>query len=198
MIGKVFAKPLQPDTLTRWVENSGAAGGARGADSGGMAGGRGAVGGGRALLPEAYENPAPNTLGRYREAAQWADENGAVMLESGPTALFPQGFYEVCVRPEPSEEEKAAWNLRQAKAERARAVAGITVTVDGMVFDGDEAAQERMARAVLMAESPDERTAWVLADHSVAEVSASQLRRACRAAGQEQTRLWVRPYEGGV
>lgn len=97
---------------------------------------------------------------------------------------------------EPTAEELAAQALAEAKAERARAVAAITVEVDGMVFDGDEPAQERMARAVLMAGSPEETTEWVLHDHSVAEVSADQLRRACRAAGQAQTALWIAPYEG--
>jgi hypothetical protein len=87
-----------------------------------------------------------------------------------------------------------AETLEQAKAERAAAVAALTVEVDGMVFDGDEKAQERMARAVLMAESPDEQTEWVLADNTVAIVTADQLRRACRAAGQAQTALWTVPY----
>ena len=63
-----------------------------------------------------------------------------------------------------------------------------------MTFDGDEAAQTRMARAVLLADSPDELTDWVLADGTVARVSAAQLRRACREAGKAQTKLWVKPY----
>ena len=95
----------------------------------------------------------------------------------------------------PSPEELAEQELAKAKAERATAVAALTVEVDGMVFDGDEKAQERMARAVLMAESPEEQTEWVLADNTVAIVTADQLRRACRAAGQAQTALWTVPYE---
>ena len=97
--------------------------------------------------------------------------------------------------PEPTEEELAAQALEHAKAERAAAVASITVEVDGMVFDGDEKAQERMARAVSMADSLDEETEWVLADSTVAIVTAAQLRRACRAAGKAQTALWVKPYQ---
>ena len=118
----------------------------------------------------------------------------AALLEREPSALFPQGYYEVCPLPEPSEEERAAAELARAKGERARAVAALTVTVDGMTFDGDEAAQTRMARAVLLADSPDELTDWVLADGTVARVSAAQLRRACREAGKAQTKLWVKPY----
>jgi hypothetical protein len=232
MIGTIFAKPLQPDTLTRSVKKKVEREAERveavpvqrevtrtvlepvyGAGEGGA----------RVALryeerrvtelvtelrwrtvkamvtdevdvPETVENPAPNTLGRYREAAEWADAHGAALLEREPNALFPQGYYEVCALPQPSEEEKAAAELARARAERADAVAALTVTVDGMTFDGDEAAQTRMARAVLMADSPDELTEWVLADSSVAQVSAAQLRRACREAGQAQTRLWVRPY----
>ena len=85
--------------------------------------------------------------------------------------------------------------LVKAKADRAAAVAAITVVVDGMIFDGNEAAQERMARAVLMAESPEEQIEWVLADSSTAMVSAAQLRQACRAAGRTQGVLWVKPYK---
>lgn len=95
----------------------------------------------------------------------------------------------------PTPEELAAQALEQAKEIRARAVAALTVEVDGMVFDGDEKAQERMARAVSMADSLDEETEWVLNDSSVAIVTAAQLRRACRAAGKAQTALWVVPYQ---
>ena len=98
-------------------------------------------------------------------------------------------------RPEKPAAVLAAEALAQAKVQRAAAVASITVEVDGMFFDGDEVAQERMARAVLVAESPEEQTAWVLADNTVAMVTADQLRRACRAAGQAQTALWTVPYE---
>ena len=232
MIGKVFAKPLQPDTLTRSVKKKVE----REAERVEAVPVRRDVtrtvlepvfregqGGARVVeryeerrktetvtelrwrtvkalvtdevdVPEEFENPAPNTLGRYREAAEWADAHGAALLEREPSALFPQGYYEVCALPEPSEEERATAELARAKGERARAVAALTVTVDGMTFDGDEAAQTRMARAVLLADSPDELTDWVLADGTVARVSAAQLRRACREAGQAQTRLWIKPY----
>jgi len=85
--------------------------------------------------------------------------------------------------------------LEQARAERADAVQHITVEVDGMVFDGDETAQDRMARAVVAA-GPDETqtTHWVLADNSVVEVTIAQLRHALLLAGQRQSELWVLPY----
>jgi hypothetical protein len=84
--------------------------------------------------------------------------------------------------------------LNNAKAQRAEKVNSIIVEVDGMVFDGDEKAQERMARAVIMANSLDEETVWVLHDNTVATVTAGQLKRACREAGKKQTELWIVPY----
>ena len=99
-----------------------------------------------------------------------------------------------------TEEELAAQALAQAKAERAAAVAAITVEVDGMVFDGDEVAQERMSRTVTAATatgaSMDDTTTWVLHDNTVAQVSIRQLAEALRKAGEAQTALWTMPYEG--
>lgn len=125
-------------------------------------------------------------------AAQWCNDNKAFIKEDSPVEGVRR--FRIIAIPEPTPEELAEQALEQAKAERAAAVAALTVTVDGMVFDGDEKAQERMARAVLMAETPDEKTEWVLHDNTVALVTADQLRRACRAAGKAQTALWTVPY----
>ncbi len=127
------------------------------------------------------------------EAADWCNSNRAYITELDQQDGVRR--FQIVGIPEPTEEELAAAALAQAKVKRAAAVASITVEVDGMVFDGDEVAQERMARAVLMAESYEEKTTWVLADNTVAMVTADQLRRACRAAGQAQTALWTVPYE---
>lgn len=97
-------------------------------------------------------------------------------------------------RPVKPAEVLAEEELAKAKAERASAVASITVEVDGMVFDGDEKAQERMARAVTLADSPEETTEWVLHNNTVAIVTAEQLRKACKLAGKAQTTLWTKPY----
>ena len=106
---------------------------------------------------------------------------------------LPEGA--ILGKPEKPAKVLAEEAMQAAKSERAAAVAAITVEVDGMVFDGDETAQERMARAVIMAESPEEQTEWVLHDNTVALVTADQLKRACRAAGKAQTALWTVPYE---
>ena len=168
MLGRIFAKPLQAD-----------------------------------ILENGKDNPAPNTYKKYAAAADWCVKNDAVMLEYAPSAEHPTGCYKVVTSQEfwadyfskMPDAERAAMQLSFAKAERAASVAALTVEVDGMAFDGDEKAQERMARAVLMAESPEETTEWVLADNTVAMVTADQLRRACRAAGKLQTELWIVPYE---
>ena len=98
------------------------------------------------------------------------------------------------------DEDKAAEvAMTEAKTDRADAVSRITVVVDGMVFDGDETAQDRMARAITMFTSsglpPDTTTEWVLADNTVAQVTVNQLAQALLLAGQKQTELWVKPYE---
>ena len=124
-------------------------------------------------------------------ACKWATENHAEVVQKGD-------YFEIVAIPDPTPEEIAAAELAQAKAERAAAVAALTVEVDGMVFDGDEKAQERMARAVTLADSPEETTEWVLHDNTVAIVTAEQLRKACKLAGKAQTVLWTKPYTDTV
>ena len=89
--------------------------------------------------------------------------------------------------------------MAQAKSDRAEAVSKITVTVDGMVFDGDETAQDRMARAITMFQANnlpvDYQTDWVLADNTIAKVTVTQLSQALLLAGKEQTALWTTPYQ---
>lgn len=148
-----------------------------------------------------------DTMNLYTEAAEWCNGNGALIVERGPEEAFPQGFYEVMTsdarRAEElaamTEEERAELTLAEAKTKRAEAVAALTVEVDGMVFDGDEKAQERMARTVTAAtstgEGMDAVTTWVLHNNTVAQVTVRQLAVALRLAGEEQTRLWTIPYE---
>lgn len=127
------------------------------------------------------------------EAAEWCNTSGSAYIKEVEVVSGVRRF-QIQAVPAPTPEELAEAKLAQAKAERAAAVAALTVEVDGMVFDGDENAQERMARTVTMADSMDETTEWVLADNTVATVTAGQLRRACRAAGKAQTELWTKPY----
>lgn len=188
MIGTKFAKPLEMDKLYREVNQQSVD------ENGDLK---------TIAVQKAFDNPAPNTLSRYCEAAEWCNRNGALLVERAPDVEFPQGFYEVMTTDARKAEELAAMTedervelaLAQAKAKRAAAVATITVEVDGLIFDGDEKAQERMSRAVVLADSADETTEWVLHDNTVAIVTADQLRRACKLAGKAQTELWTVPYE---
>ena len=141
---------------------------------------------------------------------QQRDIGGVIVEDSGTPYWMPGDTWQTPARymvelgslpekamlkaPEKPVEVVAEEELTKAKDERAIAVASITVTVDGMVFDGDEKAQERMVRAVTLADSPEETTEWVLHDNTVAIVTAEQLRRACKLAGKAQTALWTKPY----
>lgn len=92
-------------------------------------------------------------------------------------------------------EEQEAQNLAVAKRERAAQVASIKVGVDGMTFDGDEAAQSRMARAITAAETAGlESTVWVLADNTVKNVTTAQLQQALSKAMLAMAELWTKPY----
>lgn len=102
--------------------------------------------------------------------------------------------------PEPTPEEIEAYELAEAKAERAEAVSKIIVNVDGMKFDGDQTAQTRMGRTISAAialgvDLNTEKRTWVLADNTVAEPTIAQLAKALRLAGDEQTKLWTIPYK---
>jgi len=59
---------------------------------------------------EEYDNPAPNTFTKYREAAQWCTANRARMVDCG-------GYYEVQALPEPTEEEERRAEIEARIAE---------------------------------------------------------------------------------
>ena len=131
------------------------------------------------------------------EVAVWCNENNAYIEEIEQQNGHRR--FEVKAIPEPTAEELAEQELQQKKADRAEAVSRITVEVDGMVFDGDEKAQERMSRTVSIATANGmpmtTETTWVLADNTIAQVTLQQLAKACLLAGQKQTELWTIPYQ---
>lgn len=130
-------------------------------------------------------------------AAIWCNSNNAYIEEIEQQNGHRR--FEVKAIPEPTAEELAEQELQKKKADRAEAVSKITVTVDGMVFDGDEKAQDRMARAITMFQAnnlpADYQTDWVLADNTIAKVTVTQLSQALLLAGQAQTALWTVPYQ---
>jgi len=86
--------------------------------------------------------------------------------------------------------DSALDSIRVIKGALSTAVRDIVVTVDNMVFDGDEISQGRMARAVT-ASSPGDTSQWKLNDNTVATVTHEQLRAALKLAGDAQTALWM-------
>lgn len=92
-------------------------------------------------------------------------------------------------------EEAVKRQHEQWKQQRSEAVKNIKVTTaSGNVFDGDEASQARMARAILGLEAvgPEATVTWVLADNTVIEATAAELREALALSGAEQAKLWVK------
>lgn len=76
------------------------------------------------------------------------------------------------------------------KKDRTTQVANIKVEVDGMIFDGDEDSQTRMARAVVTLDD-GESVLWVLANNEVANPTRDQLKQALRLSGEAQANIWV-------
>ena len=79
--------------------------------------------------------------------------------------------------------------IKKAKLD---AVAAIVVQVGDNIFDGDEASQDRMLRAIQIAGATGETTTmWKLADNSVAEVTLNELKEALTLSGKEMSRIWI-------
>lgn len=81
-------------------------------------------------------------------------------------------------------------NYARWKQERAARVDAITVTIGEHVYQGCELSQGRMARAIAAATTDNDIIEWTLADNTVVEVSAGQLREVLRQAGLRQTAIW--------
>lgn len=173
MIGTKIQKPLQVDLITKYheVETTNSATGEI------------------EKIQESYTepNPAPNTLAKYAQAAEWCNANKAFIEDKGD-------YYEVVALPEPTAEELQAQALAQAKAERAEAVEALTVEVNGHVYDADETSQARMSVAA-SSMTDYETNVWVLHDNSIVQVTKSELLDACRKARLAQSAIWTKPYE---
>lgn len=115
-----------------------------------------------------------------------------VDIKTGKVTQRPLAEAEIAALPVQTEEDLAIEARELFKQEREKAVAAIVVEVDGLIFDGDEIAQTRMARAALVM-NDEETTLWVQANNEPAQVTKAQLVEAIRLAGTEQTGLWVMP-----
>lgn len=83
-----------------------------------------------------------------------------------------------------------SWSMSDSRADK---VACIRVKVStGKVFDGDETSQDRLIRAILIADITGQTsTNWKLANNTVVEVTLSELKEALTLAGQEMSRIWL-------
>jgi hypothetical protein len=73
-------------------------------------------------------------------------------------------------------------------------ISSLKVTTDsGKEFDGDETSQDRMLRAIQIAEITGETTTttWRLADNTDVEVTLDELKEALSLAGKEMSRIWL-------
>ena len=129
----------------------------------------------------------PFTIFQPAYAAQFID---------APDDVAPGWLYDGTTFTAPPVPEKTPEQLREeAKAARAAAVGNIKVTTQaGNTFDGDEVAQTRMSRTILVLSTGAAASVpWVLADNTVIQASAAELTEALALAGAEQARLWVLP-----
>lgn len=96
--------------------------------------------------------------------------------------------------PIPTAAEALAGKKRQRKA----TVDAITVTTgSGKIFDGNEEAQSRMTRAVVVAGITGQtECTWVLANNVPTVVTLDELREAMALSLQAMGAVWVDPYIG--
>jgi len=80
--------------------------------------------------------------------------------------------------------------LQQKKILRIRLVNALTVEVDGVVLDGDELAQTRMARAITALPAATSTTLWLDTSNTMQTLTRLQLAKALELAGAAQTALW--------
>ncbi|MEA3461579.1 MAG: DUF4376 domain-containing protein [Bacteroidota bacterium] len=81
----------------------------------------------------------------------------------------------------------------KAKKEKDAKVAAVTVEISsGKVFDGDEKSQDRMLRAIQIAQITGETsTTWRLADNTDVEVTVEELKEALILAGKKMSKIWL-------
>ena len=117
-------------------------------------------------------------------------EHGAILEDTRSEFLIPLKEQYASITADYLERVR----MQEAKAKRQAEIDSIIVTTAaGNSFDGDEASQTRMTRAITSLQ-PGETMPWVLADNVAADVSKEELQEALRLAGTVQTEIWLRPY----
>ena len=78
-------------------------------------------------------------------------------------------------------------NLLLAKINRIK-----VTTSSNKTFDGNEVAQDRMARAINIANiTGDTETQWKLADNTIVTVTLDELKEALNLAGKKMSEIWL-------
>ena len=117
-------------------------------------------------------------------------EHGAILEDTRSEFLIPLKDQYASITTDYLERVR----MQEAKAKRQAEIDAIIVTTAaGNSFDGDEASQTRMTRAIMSLQS-GETMPWVLAENVAADVSKEELQEALRLAGTVQTEIWLRPY----
>lgn len=119
---------------------------------------------------EQIPNPAPNTLSKYSECAEWCNANNAAIEDKGE-------YYEVVAIPAPSLADLKQAKLQALKAERDKLEVE-PITWNGHAYDYDEKARDRINAAIIALEAQGEgaNIAWTLADNTSVTVTANDLR----------------------
>lgn len=131
-----------------------------------------------------YQLKSDGVVVRLADGAFIPSDEGNADYQGYQRWLADGGIHEQDAPPSP-EAVYIAW-----KVQRERDVSLIRVAVDGLVFDGDEGSQNRMARAVTAADSLQETTEWTLADNRVVVVTVQQLKQALRLSTEASTAIW--------
>ena len=131
----------------------------------------------------AYPTPVPEFFGTCP-----ADADTQI---DGVLGVFEQADWEQMKADEMA--DRAIVAREAAKAARAIAVENIKVTTAaGNTFDGDEASQTRMSRAILVLSTGFAQSVpWVLADNTTIQADIAELTEALALSGAEQARLWA-------
>lgn len=83
--------------------------------------------------------------------------------------------------------DKYMYNMRAENVNKL-----VVTTASGKEFNGDEKSQDRMLRAIQIAELVSETTTkWKLADNSIVDVSLSELKEALSLSGRAMSDIWL-------
>lgn len=135
---------------------------------------------------QGFSAQQPEGLIRFADGYQVRTNIESVLTETdtGPETQWIYDYINVPLQDPASREFKKY--VRDALMQQA-----LVTTVAGNTFDADEKSQERMVRALNVAQLTGLlETQWVLADNSVATVSKEELAEALSLAMQLQGVMW--------